>query len=101
MIVKICCLLNERSGTANSIRPQDVAHLFSQHGFRVKIVKIETGGSIAKLTDKAVKDGFDIVVAGGGDGTVNAVASALFRHRTVRLGILPLGTLNHLARDLG
>jgi YegS/Rv2252/BmrU family lipid kinase len=99
--LKICCLLNENSGTATRIRPEQLIQLFSMRGLSLKIINIEQGGSIAELTDKVVKDGFDIVVAGGGDGTVNAVASALLRHRAIRLGILPLGTLNHLARDLG
>jgi diacylglycerol kinase family enzyme len=39
------------------------------------------------------------VVAGGGDGTVNAVASALIGTSTP-MGILPMGTLNHFAKDL-
>ena len=40
-----------------------------------------------------------MVVAGGGDGTINAVASALI-DTDIALGVLPLGTLNHFARDL-
>jgi len=40
-----------------------------------------------------------LVVVGGGDGTISAAASALAGTKT-RLGILPLGTLNHFARDL-
>lgn len=41
-----------------------------------------------------------MLVAGGGDGTVNTVANALV-NTTTPLGVLPLGTLNHFAKDLG
>ncbi len=46
----------------------------------------------------------EVVVAAGGDGTVNDVVTALMRHSRVerpRLGILPLGTANNVARSLG
>jgi diacylglycerol kinase family enzyme len=43
---------------------------------------------------------FDVVVVGGGDGSVSAAASVL-AGSDLPLGILPLGTLNHFARDLG
>jgi YegS/Rv2252/BmrU family lipid kinase len=45
-------------------------------------------------------EGIDSIVVGGGDGTLNAVASAV-RERGLPLGILPLGTANDLARTLG
>src|SRR5439155_15163527 len=50
--------------------------------------------------DAAVEAGCRILVAGGGDGTVNALAGAVVG-RDVRFGVLPLGTLNHFAKDLG
>lgn len=48
----------------------------------------------------ALDDGLAIVVAGGGDGTMNAVASVLV-DTGVPFGVLPLGTLNHFAKDMG
>ena len=53
------------------------------------------------LAKDAIQQNYDIVVAGGGDGTINAVASALVGNSAVKFGILPMGTFNHFARDLG
>ncbi|MEP7381659.1 MAG: diacylglycerol kinase family protein [Gemmatimonadota bacterium] len=52
------------------------------------------------LIRQALKETPTLLVAGGGDGTINAVASALVDTSMV-LGVLPLGTLNHFAADLG
>jgi YegS/Rv2252/BmrU family lipid kinase len=54
----------------------------------------------AQLARGARANGYDIVIAAGGDGTVNAVASGLIGTE-MPLGILPLGTANDLARELG
>lgn len=48
----------------------------------------------------AAEEGADLVVIGGGDGTVSAAAGAIAGTAT-KLAVLPLGTLNHFARDLG
>ncbi len=56
-------------------------------------------GQIPSAAKAAADQGAAIVVAGGGDGTVSAVAGAIAGTRS-KLGILPLGTLNHFARDL-
>jgi diacylglycerol kinase family enzyme len=56
------------------------------------------GDQYSRLAKEAVEQGASIVVAAGGDGTVSAVAGALVGTEST-LGVLPLGTLNHFARD--
>ncbi len=53
-----------------------------------------------RAVQRAVQDGFDLIVLGGGDGTFSAVISHLV-NKDVTLGVLPLGTGNAFARDLG
>ena len=98
--MKICCIVNDRSGTAASGKKYDLAELFAQRGVTVDVLSTSGGRTITELSKTAVQKGYDIIVAGGGDGTINAVASQLIGHTSIRLGILPLGTLNHFARDL-
>ncbi|HST44485.1 MAG TPA: YegS/Rv2252/BmrU family lipid kinase, partial [Luteimonas sp.] len=63
-------------------------------------------GDCRRYVDEAVADGVDTVIAGGGDGTVSEVASALANHALdaaslPSLGVLPLGTANDLAAAAG
>lgn len=61
--------------------------------------------SAAALAAQAVREGFDVVVAAGGDGTLNEVLNGISQEPggwdKTRLGILPLGTVNVFARELG
>jgi YegS/Rv2252/BmrU family lipid kinase len=76
-----------------------LAGIFKSSGLNVKISFAEGGSCIAELARSAARTGGEIIVAGGGDGTINAVASELVG-TDKRLGVLPLGTLNHFAKDL-
>jgi diacylglycerol kinase family enzyme len=59
----------------------------------------EAGEDLGALAARAVRDCPPVVIGGGGDGTMSAVAAALAGTGTA-LGVLPLGTLNHFAKDL-
>ena len=60
---------------------------------------IGSGAELAGTLDRVAADGHDLVVVGGGDGTVSFAAGRLAGTRIV-LGVLPLGTANDLARTL-
>lgn len=97
---KICCLVNAKSGTAGDSPAELVAKLFSNRSRAVHIIELKPGDDIPALATQAVADGFDVIVSGGGDGTINAVASALVGNSKVKFGVLPMGTYNHFAKDL-
>jgi YegS/Rv2252/BmrU family lipid kinase len=63
-------------------------------------IELIDGGDCAVRCKAIAERGDPLLIVGGGDGTIGAAASALVGVDT-RLGILPLGTLNHFARDLG
>ncbi|HEX6616619.1 MAG TPA: diacylglycerol kinase family protein [Gemmatimonadales bacterium] len=97
----LALVLNPGSGGASGeATPERVVRLFEEHGREARVVPIGAGADIGAAARQAVEDGCSVLVAGGGDGTVSAAAGALVG-TTVPLGVLPLGTLNHFAKDLG
>ena len=96
----VTVIMNPRAGAADTrVREQDIAAAFKAHSLDPTIA-IVAGDRIADAARRAVHRGDAIVVAAGGDGTVNGVASAVAGTESA-LGVLPLGTLNHFAKDLG
>src|SRR4029453_16145489 len=63
-------------------------------------IELVQGGDYEVRCRAISERGDPCLIVGGGDGTISAAASALAGTETL-LGILPLGTLNHFARDLG
>ncbi len=68
-------------------------------GVPLRVEQAREGMDIAAAVRRARDQGCSAVIAGGGDGTLNAVAAGL-NGSSVPMAILPIGTLNHLARDL-
>jgi YegS/Rv2252/BmrU family lipid kinase len=98
---RVTVLLN-RGGGAASRDPEieaKVAQALDSAGI-VAEVELVHGGDPSTRCAAAAERGDALLIAAGGDGTVSAAASALAGTDTL-LGILPLGTLNHFARDLG
>ena len=73
---------------------------FRGYGCEADVTLAKSGEDMIAAARKAIADGVQVVVAGGGDGTINAVASVM-AGSGVDFGVLPLGTLNHFAKDLG
>jgi diacylglycerol kinase family enzyme len=72
---------------------------FAACGVEAHVSLARSGEEMTKLVERALTNGARAIVAGGGDGTVSSIAGALAG--TDRpLGVLPLGTLNHFAKDL-
>lgn len=69
-------------------------------GLDAELVLADGGERMIATARRALEEGARLVAAGGGDGTINAVASVMV-DSGVPFGVLPLGTLNHFAKDLG
>jgi diacylglycerol kinase family enzyme len=96
----VIVLLN-RDGGAVAADPNiadKVREAFANEQLEVRLELI-AGSDCADRCRAAAEHGEELVVVGGGDGTISAAASVLVESNVV-LGILPLGTLNHFARDL-
>jgi len=97
----ITVLLNPAAGvTKTGERLARVTELFAAAGADARIVMLPSGAHAADAAREAAAAGACAIVAGGGDGTVSAVASVVAGTNTA-LGVLPLGTLNHFAKDAG
>lgn len=97
---RLLAVINPKAGSCTA---EDVRAALNRQlpaaGWQPTMVEIDAA-PIPYLVRQALDDGCDLVVAAGGDGTVSEVAQALVGTQTP-LGILPVGTANVLARDLG
>ncbi|MBS1722149.1 MAG: YegS/Rv2252/BmrU family lipid kinase [Armatimonadetes bacterium] len=92
-------LINSKSRSGAKLA-EEAKTVFEEQGVSLSEVTVCTGGEMGSRLRQFVEKGAPIVLVGGGDGTQRMAASVLAGSSTA-LGIVPLGTGNALARDLG
>ena len=98
---KVCLIINPISGTeSKKYIPEEVAAAIDQKKYDLFIRVTGHPNHASEIARDAVKNNYKFVITAGGDGTVNEVARELINCDTV-LGILPYGSGNGLARELG
>ena len=99
--VKIEVIVNSSSGSGHEEGiEKTLAQAFKAAGVDARISMARTGSEVIALAQRAARGDAEVVVAGGGDGTISSVASAVIDTNKL-LGVLPFGTMNHFAKDLG
>lgn len=97
---KAVFIINLISGTSDKAAiPGLIDQYLDKTKFEYEIAVTQYAGHASEIAAKAKDDGVDVVVAIGGDGTVNEVARAIV-HSSTALGIIPCGSGNGLARHL-
>lgn len=98
---EVLVFVNRSSGGAarSEREAEEIRAALAKAGIKGRVEQLD-GAAIAEKAQKAAQAGAEMIVVGGGDGTISAAAGAIAGTGT-SLGILPLGTLNHFARDLG
>ena len=100
--VRVKLIANPGAGdvlTAAS-RIEQVKHFLSAEGLKVDLALAHPKSEAITIAKKAVKDGYDVVIAMGGDGTLGAVITGIAGSK-VKLGIIAAGTQNDIAGSLG
>ena len=94
-------ILNRLAGVRDVGQDEEILAAFASHGISAKIRNVgpDGDGDFTSLVRGCVADRYPVVVVGGGDGSLRAAAGVLAGTDTA-LGILPLGTLNHFAKNL-
>jgi len=99
-IKRIIAIINPFSGVGSKEKiPETMAIRCREYGISFDVAYTEYAGHATELTQKAIDDQADCIIAVGGDGTVNEVARKLLYSKVI-LGIIPKGSGNGLAREL-
>ena len=96
----VALIVNVKSGSRQQQVHRHLTSLLAERDIRADISVARSGSQVRTYARAAAESGYRTIVAAGGDGTVSAVAGQVLGTPAV-LGVLPLGTFNHFARDLG
>lgn len=95
-------IINPVSGDdePNSQKVETIQTWLTSAPFKVEVCYTTQERGAALIAREAIAEGVEVVLVGGGDGTVSEVARELV-HTPATLGILPIGTFNNIARSIG
>jgi diacylglycerol kinase family enzyme len=97
---RVDVIINARAGTTNKEAACNfIADLFGSNGVEAQISLVRSGEEIVEAGRRSIHGDAETIVAGGGDGTISTIAS-IVAGTNKTLGVLPLGTFNHFAKDL-
>lgn len=100
--MRICVIFNP---TARGEKAKRFRRHLDEIGAESALKQTAAAGGARPLAAEAVREGFDTIVAAGGDGTLNEVLNGIGDvpdgFERARLGVLPLGTVNVFAKELG
>jgi YegS/Rv2252/BmrU family lipid kinase len=88
-----------RYGTRRRPNLETVCRHLRDHDLDVEIITTKAAGDATRIAKEAAAEGYDDIIVSGGDGTINEVLQGMIGSKT-RMGILPTGTGNVLAREL-
>ncbi len=98
--MKIEVIINSGAGAeGQEVFADQLAEMFRAGGVDAHVSMADSGEQISELARSAAESEVEVIIAGGGDGTISSVAAEMIDANKI-LGILPLGTLNHFAKDL-
>ncbi|PYX40335.1 MAG: hypothetical protein DMG81_06620 [Acidobacteria bacterium] len=100
---KAAVLFNARSGGRRKRRESDlreILKILSEAGVEAELVRTQSSADAAEQARQAIRNGCDTVLACGGDGTIHDVIQGIAGSQAA-LGVIPMGTANALAHDLG
>jgi diacylglycerol kinase family enzyme len=98
--MKVRVIINSGGGSFAEDSVEKLKPLFAAHGIEADVRAVAPGELDRHCGEAARASGVDALVAAGGDGTIGTAAAAV-AGTGMKLGIVPLGTLNHFARDAG
>lgn len=98
--MKTLLIINPTAGRRRESPLEEILRGLSQPFVDLTVHLTSGPGDATNVASQASRDGFDLVVAAGGDGSLNEVANGLVGS-DIELGLIPVGTENVLARELG
>jgi diacylglycerol kinase (ATP) len=100
--LRVKLIVNPGAGKATEVAPrlEQAVKYLEEYGLKVDVAYAAPKKVAIPIAKKAVKDGYNTIVAMGGDGTICAVIRGMGGSKT-HLGIIPGGTMNDIARSLG